>query len=368
MRERPPLIDDPLIRVASNRKIPPLLIWIVSTTLPTIYFGLLAYVTGNFMARGEYAGFLEDYNFMNSLFVGVPVAVTFYFTLNNYVTECMEGLVRNGVFSVSNGRYTSIDHFLRDMRRSLSSLWWPLLAFAFSLAFVLLAQEAHRGIKSWRSQNAVAFVSMEALWLISFWFAITFALRGIASIIWINRAFRAFKIRVRPMHPDGCGGLAPLGRFSVHLGYIISAIGFIMAANQMTARYLYHQEYAALNTVILALGWLLYLVISPIAFFAPIGAAHDAMSQAKEQELMRIAAEFERSYRVLTQTLGEDYNAMRGPLRKLREIERLYRIVDGFPVWPFQAQKLGQFALSVVSPLGLTIVSTVIAELITRYL
>ena len=364
------LIEDWLIRRVVARGFSPVFVWLLATFIPTFYFGVLAYLTGNLWGNNEIRGFLEDYNSMSSLFIGIPLVVTFYFLANKFISECMHGLRKNQVFGRSlDERYNNFYEFLSAMKQDLSSSKWMLVGVIPPGAFVFIAGNIHHRSRSWLAHNQVAFVSMEVLWFISFWFAAVFVLRSIWAVVWINRAFQKFRIRVQPMHPDKSGGLAPLGQFSVRLGYAISAIGFIIAINQATTHYIYTGKPEAQNTLILALGWVLYFLVSPLAFFAPIGAAHDAMLRAKREELMFFAKQFEKEYRRLKKLIaGGSFNEVDTTIEDLEKVEYLYGIVNGFPVWPFQIQKIAQFSASVVLPFVLTVLSTVVVNIVSRWI
>lgn len=363
-------IQDKLIIWAKKHDIPLVVIWVLATSIPSVYFFTLAALSHNLLGKGKVAGFFNDYNFMNSLLVAIPLMVTFYFLIEDFVEDCVEGLVKNRVFGAPLQKsYKTVSDLLNAMAADLSSRRWSWIAFGLSLLFVVVAAPSHRGIMSWRARNTVAFVSMEILWIVSTWFTAVMLLRTVVAIAWINRLFHAFQVRVRPLHPDKSGGLAPLGTFAVRLGYIVSAIGFIMAINQLTTQYLYAATFAAQNKIILAAGWGLYLLIAPVAFFAPIGAAHEAMLQAKRRELLLFAREFEKEYRKVRGKISKfSYQEVKEVLNKLEEVNRLYNIANAFPVWPFQVDKVRQFAASVISPFLLPILTNLIVEAVVKNL
>ena len=362
------IIYDKIIIWIQKHNLSLAVIWVLSTAIPFSYFLVLAALTGNLWEKDGIAGFFNDYNFMNSLFVAIPLTIEFYFLLGDFIEDCVEGLVKNKVFgSPLQQHYDTVNEFLRSMSKDLSSSRWMLLALALSVLFVLIAAPSHRGILSWRARNTVAFVSMEILWVVSTWFAIVMLLRAVVAIVWINKLFRSFQLHVRPMHPDRSGGLASLGTFSVRLGYIISAIGFILAANQLTTQYLYADTFAVQNKIILAVGWGLYFLIAPVAFFAPIGAAHEAMLQAKRKEILVFAQEFEKEYQQLRRKIAHlSYQETKEAVNKMEEINRLYNIANEFPVWPFQIDKIKRFVASVISPFLLPILTNLVVEVVVK--
>lgn len=200
-------IQDKLIIWTKKRNIPLVAIWLLATSIPSLYFFVLAALTHNLLGKGKVAGFFNDYNFMNSLLIAIPLMVVFFFLIEDFVEDCVEGLVKNRVFGAPlQRRYKTVDDFLNAMSADLSSHRWSWIALVLSLLFVVVAAPSHRGIMSWRARNTVAFVSMEILWVISTWFTVVMLLRTIVAIAWINRLFRSFQVRVRPMHPDKSGG------------------------------------------------------------------------------------------------------------------------------------------------------------------
>ena len=107
--------------------------------------------------------------------------------------------------------------------------------------------------------------------------------------IWIlHRILVKKKMNINPLHPDRCGGLRPLSTYALKTAYLIGVLGFMVGLI----------EY---QFIIQGLGkeyWFVHLIIplhftlSISCFFGPLLAAHEGMSNAKEQLFHEMLANF----------------------------------------------------------------------------
>jgi hypothetical protein len=364
------LIQDKAVELVNEHwKLSPVVIWILSALIPLLLFGALALLLGDFRSHGDVVGFKDNWNFFQQIFVGIPPVITFYFLFPKYISKCIDSLTKNEVFLDHQGK--KFQSFKHRFQRSVSNRLWVWIGFTLSAAFLLFAIPEHLKGKDWVVKHLISLVPIELLWFIMFGMTIILAIRVLVSIWWINQAFKQLGINVRPLFPDGAGGLQPLSQFSLQLGYIIFFFGIELAANQYLTSYLHTGEFGRMawgsDTII---GWIVYATLAPIAFFAPISAAHDAMQDAKTQELLLVSQTFEREYQALRshfQISSPEEQKSYGS-QKITELQGLYNIIKAFPIWPFQMQKFIQFLATVLIPLVLAVAANIMTDLMRALL
>lgn len=94
-----------------------------------------------------------------------------------------------------------------------------------------------------------------------------------------------------------------------------------------------------------------FLLLAVYLFFGPLSRAHAVMEQARDRELSRLNAAFQALHRQITDDIAEGRGLSLEEAQKVQVLERLYQIVSGMPVWPFDVRILAQFAIAVALPL-----------------
>jgi len=183
------------------------------------------------------------------------------------------------------------------------------------------------------------------------------------AVQWFNKLFRSFTINVRPLHPDGAGGLSPLGAFALRLSYPITLIGFILVLTPMTRQYLIDGSFRISLTGDIVAGLVLYAAFAPFVFFAPLAAAHSSMKQARFGTLLRLANQFDREYLNLEAGLAHSAKPAHARLQRISLLRSMYNEVRRFPVWPFNSDNLARFATSTVSPIALAVLGDATSRL-----
>lgn len=163
----------------------------------------------------------------------------------------------------------------------------------------------------------------------------------------VRRIGRSPALRIRLAHPDGCGGLAPLGRLCLWNGLILAfpsaLLGFWLVAAQFFG-------YSETNVVVHTVLALFVVGIATFAFAAPLYGIHtrmDAEAAPFEAAVEREGAEIhELTRRLAAELPGLPVRKRVKQTRQLRRRRRLYRRLTDIPTWPIRARDAGKFALS----------------------
>ncbi len=319
---------------------------------------------------GNRIGLLNDYGWWIYLLTSIPATILYFFWLPEGILNVLKGLRDNKVLVLpASDDDQEVDTFEKYVRRFdlmySNRIWAILCAIGIAVAMIFWITPLHQTYRNWTTSGPFIFGYVEFFWFLMFFLAALLVVRGLIVILWFNRLFREFQIDVKVLHPDGAGGLFPLGAFSVKAGYLIGIYGLAVVTATMTQSYLITGRFSGLILdPILVFGIIVYLILAPVAFFAPIGAAHSSMKKAKNEAILHIADQFGADFTRLQMVLNADSDEIKERLNKLEQIQRIHNIVSHFPVWPFNTGNLVRFLSSVLSPLVIGLIPTVIDLLI----
>jgi len=368
-------MGDPFLKHMLKRQIAPLALGSSIAILFTILRMAAAWGSGFLMTSGRTIGFFEDPGMYINLIAGIAVW-TYFFWMPRGITQAFQGLIKNGAIGPSlsitmeaRGESYSMATFLAEMQEAFGRWIWfacaLVLAIAGTLVFLLPNYLKRMQIQdSWSMANPFN-LTLSILWAVTgLYAALLLLFLIVASIYWLRRLFADFAVKVRPLHPDKAGGLSPLGKFSLNISYLITILGFILAAIPMARYYLANGTFGFNWTTDVILGLGIYIIAAPFAFFAPLSVAHAAMKSTKQNLLLQISQRFETEYSVVQKSLQGDVIELETNMMNLKGLHSLHELTNKFPVWPFNIENILRFITSFVSPILVVLVSTVIRNLI----
>ncbi|MEZ6192821.1 MAG: hypothetical protein R3C45_16225 [Phycisphaerales bacterium] len=370
-----PFIRDMIInRLIDRWDLSLITVWFGAAVLPMLCLALLACFTGNLWTVGDRIGFFNDYCLLNSLLLGVPSTVVFYCLWPRFLKTCLDQLRENGVLgdprpdaAQESGVGEDIQAFVGRVSKALSSWKLTVLSMTASAIFLTVVISDHMQSKSWIMAQRLAFLLVESLWFVMFTMGFLLFFRIFVGLWWIDQTFKRFYLVFRPLHPDQFGGLRPVSQLSLKLGVIICVVGLQFSTNQFTTNYIRTASLGGMAwSIDIIIPWVLYIIVVPIAFYAPIWTAHINMKSTKHAELCAIADLFNDEYRTRVQGLRDNTPTTEGESDRIAEIKRLYEIVYAYPVWPFPFHKFLQFFGVVLLPLALSAATTYLELLTTK--
>lgn len=328
----------------------------------------LAFIYNIWAGKSGATGLLNDYGWWVYQLIGVPAIVFFFLGMPDIVYDVLIGLKNNKVIEVkkkNNKEDKKYNNFIVRFAEAYNSPIWGGISIIGVLIFMIFAAiPEHKLFTGWQTTNNIVFAYHEIFWFLIFLVAGMAIVKTILSIYWFNKLFREFHADVRVLHPDGAGGLSPLGNFSVKIGYMIGILGFLATVViwAQSTYLLANKEFSLLvNPAIITLAFA-YLILAPIVFFAPIGSAHSAMRKAKNDFIIAISDQFENDFARLQFLLNKDGTELKDALEKIEHLQKIHGMVSRFPIWPFNTASLIRFFSSVFSPIILSILPSIIIE------
>jgi hypothetical protein len=324
--------------------------WWIIIGWGTLIFGLLLTIAAilpierwngrDFFSPLEFLLFAAAYLVMIGTYLSLPSTIA---DLSNRLWE--NGVIGDGQADMPGS--LSYQAFVEKQVPWIHSRWWAaiaLLAAALNPLFIVFAHpEMMRSIPVWLDAIAVFIVvaGNYGIVLVFIW------LLMIAIIT--HRLFRTFTVRVKPLHPDGSGGLGPFNR----LLWITTPLVVIAGC----AAPVFWGSASSQSDRILILGDVVfYLLAAALPLRAWLALPRQAMVQARNKLLQPLIHEYE-------QTLSEMLSGARGDVAAIKEgTERLAalrtsyeEVRDSIPTWPIEIVQLRGLVTLLILPVLLTL-------------
>jgi hypothetical protein len=331
--------------------------WFLIVNIPVV---VIASIEGLWLNQSDQIGLLNDFSWWLWQISSVPATFIFFLWMPKGLQSVLERLKNNGVFIIPEptpGQEDKYDAFIAKFDRAYSHWAWAaiclLLILAYTFIFSLPSSQVY---KTWFTSEQYIYSFYEITWAINFFLVILIVVRVVVAIVWINRLFREFQVKVVYLHPDGAGGMSPLGEFIVREGYLIGVYGLAFVVALFTESYFLSGRFTGLALSISHIvGAVVYVVIAPVVFFTPMMTAHSIMKKSRDSFLLEIARQFETDIPIQA-SLDLGANELEQNVDKLDQLQRLHKIVSDFPVWPVNLRSFISFFSSVLFPLLLGLI------------
>jgi hypothetical protein len=361
----PPITNyDPFGRFLTKRlRLTPLTFGLLVFVLDLVVDSWVAWRYDLFLTASRTPGLLQDYMALITDFVYTPVICGLYLWTTLGSTRVFQQLISHRAFKAESEFVSIVDKSRPLFSRRV--VFYVILVLSLLFSFSQLG--AYMGWLPWKTVGGYIDLQPSAsfarapFWVLMFYAFSHSAFNVGITIIVLRKAFDSTDIQLFPLHPDKCGGLGSISRYSNKIALGIGAIGLLISAATV-----YEVRQGTLfEAYPVVIGVMSYLVLAPLFFFLPLGTAHDAMQEAKDAELLRLAEKYTEAYGRVKKSVDSDKTGYEEDLKRLKSLKKLYQVVDAFPVWPFDIQSLRRFMTVVTTPLLPAIVS-IISELVRK--
>ncbi|HKJ39855.1 MAG TPA: hypothetical protein VJ972_13840 [Anaerolineales bacterium] len=319
---------------------------------------LISIIAGTLLPRPDVRSLLSDGFYFISETVTVFAIIMYYVWLYNAPGQVLDKLENSGAL-----RIRKID--LDNVKPILASNIPSLIAIIVSLIAGGLYFNQYNGYATalWYNTKPVFVVLRTILVIIPTAYVTSFVIiRSITNTLVFRELLR--NVNVNPMHPDQAGGLFPLGQYALRSTYVIALAGVVAAL----AEYSLYTRGLLFTFHYFHIVILLYVIVAPLAFFAPLGTARNAMLNAKNQLLLKISKQFNEDFSEAYKELEGSADALKSTIDKVEQLQRIQALTVSFPVWPFDVATLRRFSFTVSSPfltIGFSILTDIIKDALT---
>ena len=173
--------------------------------------------------------------------------------------------------------------------------------------------------------------------------------RSAGVVVFLRRLVKQSKLDMLPLHPDGCGGLRPMGQLGLRNQYALTILGVnVLFLLYVATQFLAHTGSMQL-LVELAAG--AYLLVGPMVFLGPLLPFRGGMLDAKRRLLQPIATRLREELEKIETNLGTaGFTKQEEEL--IDRLQKLGGMIDALPVWPFDARTIRRFLTAYVIPIA----------------
>lgn len=346
---------DPIARYFIKRQFSPVRIALLSYGLAILTSVLIALFANTLLPSENYKSLISDYPYYISELM-IPLIWYYYTWIISAPNKVIRGLEENEVISSHQSEFTQIQELIKTQLPVYIGIF-----LGMGTAIVYYISYSRSAVPLWFNTISIYVLIRSILVLFPtgyiFWNMVT---RMLLNINIYRKLLRS--VHLHPLFPDNAGGLLPLGQYALRTSYLITIAGFIIVFFEVGV----YLEQSFSSAWIAHFGFLIYLILAPIVFFAPLGTAHTAMRSSKKHYLLEISNQFNQDIsKTYLEIRGEAGN-LRDNIEKIEQLQRLYKLIESFPVWPFDTSTIRKFLISASSPV-ITLICTIIAESIISY-
>jgi hypothetical protein len=279
------------------------------------------------------------------------IMVGTYLFLPSAMADLFNRLWENGVIGDGHadtpGSLSYLE-FVGKHVRWIHSRWSAaiaLLVATLNPLFLVFAHPIWIGIPLWLEFIVIflALVGNYAVFLVFAWLVI--------MAITTHRLFRAFTIRVKPLHPDGSGGL---GLFSRFLWITIPFL--VMIAGCSIAVFWGSTSSLGFGRILFLADIVAYLLLASLPLRAWLALPHQAMVQARNKLLQPLTNEYERALAETMSGAMSDATAINEGTEWLVALRKRYEEVrNSFPTWPIEIMQLRGLVTLLILPVLLAL-------------
>jgi hypothetical protein len=309
--------------------------------------------------------FLKDFNIWFMFLISFPCLVILVITDQAMLDHALQAVRNDGTIIIDSSK-------LRQLRRRwkrhfrFSNYGGQILGVITGVLVVYVNYLAYvpSDIGYWVSERGVVLTAGYAFFyciFLFYFFVAVYVVRNVAIAFFLRDVVEHAQLHLLPLHPDGAGGLKPVGRLGLRNQYALTLAAINIVLLVIVCRTYLLAVPILLNGLILA-AVVAYLVLGPLVFVAPLLPFRSGMLKIRMDLRSEIASRIRLELDRLRSQLPS------GPILKEDEelIDRLRKVgamMKELPVWPFDASTLRTFLTAYVIPVVPILASSVFPAL-----
>ena len=180
---------------------------------------------------------IRDYGNISLYLIGLPLSVLIIAQYAGKFPDILEQLKQDNVIQMDEEKWNKYKLSINLIFRKPVFFWTPyFVSIIVTIFLVLFYSYRANTFPVWYSPIVRGGIHFGAflqipVYLITY-YLFSLCLVNIVSIyLALKKLFTYSRVSVQPLHPDNCGGLAPLGALSRKLNFGILLIGVIIGLN-----------------------------------------------------------------------------------------------------------------------------------------
>ncbi len=290
-------------------------------------------------------------------FVLFPVIFLIYGLVPDAIVKLFNTLKANGVIGKPRtypASSKSYETYVQDMVKWTDNSGWTVailvLVVCYALYRLLLLEPTSLSpVPYWMRVCAIV------IYLPLMYVTGISVIRIVLALIFTNWLFSRFILQIKPLHPDGAGGLAAMGPLiwasvGIMLWEALLLVASVLSRNliwlSLSEMILLGAIYVALTPALLV-GWLLF--------------PHYIMLKTRNEMLQPLTEQYQQA---LMQSLSSNEGETRSLVsttRRLTALKQQYDLLQNtFPVWPLETSALSRLGVTVILPLLIPLLTSLL--------
>lgn len=312
---------------------------------------VIALISGRLFPDPNYLALFEDFLYWAAAVFVLPLSWGYYVWSCVAPTKVLAEIQASGAVTLE-------EKDIRIASNILENKYATILAWFLSLSLASLGSyQDFIAPPRWTNGNIFVLVVRVLYTAPTTFAALSAIFRTVSNAKFFREILR--NVTLNPLHPDRAGGLRKLGQYALSTTYPIALAGVIAVISEYFA---YLNDTLA-TSYYLHVILILYIPFSLLTFFAPLSAAHDAMIKAKERLILKISYQFNMDFSLTFNELTQPAKALKDNIEKIEQLQRLHKLAETFPVWPFDIQTIRKFLIAISSPITSIIIAIIIQKL-----
>ncbi|HEX9132299.1 MAG TPA: hypothetical protein VF844_08395 [Ktedonobacteraceae bacterium] len=184
--------------------------------------------------------------------------------------------------------------------------------------------------------------------------------RLLLTLVLTNWLFYLFTIRIKPLHPDGSGGLGALGSI-LWVSVAIMLWDTLLLGAAVLSNNLHW--FSQLEMILLVA---IYIALTPALLIGWLVFPHRVMVSSRDEALQPLAGEFQQALIQSLSSAEHDTRTVVAGTRRLAALKQRYDLVRStFPTWPLEINALRSLLVTVILPVITPLILSLIASLIS---
>ncbi|KYK33743.1 MAG: hypothetical protein AYK18_14680 [Theionarchaea archaeon DG-70] len=186
-------------------------------------------------------------------------------------------------------------------------------------------------------------ISVHTTYAVIYFFTVVMLYKGIFLIRFFRKLPENFTVQVKPLHPDNCGGLKPIGNFCIGVDYMLLVFGIAVVSQSIFS-------YSEATDVFIVFILSAYVVSAIFLFFYPLWPIHNSMKLQKNDLLCKLNEELDPIYQEVYEKITKLSRISRRKLEKVEKWDRIYERTSEMPTWPFDVGGFLRFLTTILIP------------------
>jgi hypothetical protein len=294
--------------------------------------------------------FLHDWNVMFMFLVTMPALVAYLVNDQRVLTTALGRTVRDESLelSVADAIALSAEWKTLFYRVNVSAQVIGALIGA-ALAWTNYHVYSPATVGYWTMHDdRLTGAGVVFLWGVFLFFTLTvvYVVRSVAVTFFLRALLKCSNIRVVPFHPDGSGGLRPVGAIGLNNQYLLTIYGLNVISFWVVKQSL--NVPGELRALMIAAA-VMYAVVGPIVFMAPLVQFRAGMRRAKAELMNEVAQRIRLELERIRVKLRKD-DITKADEELIDRLRKIGAVINDLPVWPFDVPTVRKFLTAYLVP------------------